>query len=106
VSPVTLPLFTVATLRMTAGIMAWAAHFGVIYAFTALACARGFTQFVPAAIAGATLVALAAIAIGAGPALRGRSRPGFERTLTRGIAALAAVAILLQALPVLLVPTC
>ena len=36
-----------AALRMALGVMVWAAHFAVVYGFTALACARGFASAAP-----------------------------------------------------------
>jgi hypothetical protein len=134
----TLSPFTAATFRMCSGVIIWAAHFALIYGFTGLACARAFADLVPWAVMGATLVALAAMALTIAPALRRgreidgtkgyapRSSPSlrkapraarhrgaiflraldFERTMTIGVGALAALAIVLEALPVLVVAPC
>jgi hypothetical protein len=89
-------------LRISAGPLLWAFHFTVIYAFNALACARGFSQFVPWVIAAATLVLGAAATL---LVLRS-SREEFVDWLSASLAALSLVAILWQALPVLLVSPC
>lgn len=89
---------------VTAGIVIWAAHFMAIYAFTALACARGFAQLVPSAIAGAGVVAgtlLVAIM------LRGwMGRAHFEHWLSGAIALFALIAVVYESIPAWAVPTC
>jgi hypothetical protein len=104
--------FTRTTLRMCSGVVIWGAHFTAIYAFAALACARGFaqTQWLGAniivwVIGGATLIALAAILVMLIPALRA-ARDSFENWMTAAVAALALVAIVFETLPVLMVPAC
>jgi hypothetical protein len=98
--------FIVTTLRMGGGAMIWAAHFAVIYGLTALACARGFAALVAPAVMVGTLLALTAIALTLSPALRGRRAFAFEHTIAVGVAGLAAVAIVLEAVPVILIPAC
>jgi len=103
------------------GMLVWAAHFTIIYGLTSLACARGFaeTEFLGVAvirlgIGTATLIAgLAALAV-IGQALRHRrarqvgddSLPAFAAVMAILIAGLALVAILWEALPVLMLPPC
>jgi hypothetical protein len=89
-------------LRIAYGPLLWALHFGVLYGFNALACARGFPHAVPWVAAAAT-VALGAVAA----LLLVRSmKSDFIDWLTAALAGVALLAILWQALPVLLVPAC
>jgi hypothetical protein len=91
-------------LFMSAGVALWALHFAAIYGLSALACARGRPELVlPSVVIATTLAAAATIAV-LGVGLRGRAR--FESWLASGIAALALVAIVWEALPVLIVPIC
>lgn len=104
------------------GMLIWAAHFGIIYGFTSLACARGFAEtrlfgigVVSLSIAVATLIAvLGALAV-IWQALRRRraeqvggdnSLPEFTSVMAVLIAGLSLVAILWEALPVLMMPPC
>jgi hypothetical protein len=103
-----------------AGLLIWSLHFGAIYVFQALACARGFASrevagvgIVTAFIAAATLLALlataAVIATGwrtPGPGVELTEHDEFLRRLTILVAGLSAVAIVWQALPVLMMPPC
>lgn len=103
-----------------AGLLAWSLHFGAIYVFQALACARGFAHrevagvgIVTAFIIAATLVALG---VTAAVLVRGWRTAGansdladhdeFLRRLAMLVAGLAAVAIVWEALPVLVMPPC
>jgi hypothetical protein len=104
--------FTRTTLRMFSGVIIWAAHFTVIYAVAALACARGFaeTQWLGAsliawAIGAATLVAIAAILLMVVPALRS-ARESFESWMTAAVGALALLAVVFETVPVVMVPAC
>lgn len=91
-------------LRMSAGVLVWAAHFAFIYGFVGLACARGFPGPVPWVIGGATLAAsLAALAI---MVLGYRERAKFESWLMATVAAFALIAILWEGMTVLIVPAC
>jgi hypothetical protein len=89
---------------MSSGVMVWALHFTAIYGLTALACARGWGWLVMPSIAASTL--LASIAIGALLAIALPRRAQFEYWMSACVAALALVAIVWEALPVLMVPAC
>ena len=98
---------------MVAGALVWALHFMAIYGFAALACARGFAGVrwlgigvVARRIGVATVIALGALLLIVARALRGRAGGGFDAQITAGVAALAAVAIVWETLPAVMVPTC
>lgn len=109
------------TVRLLASLLVWAAHLGAIYAATSLACARGSSGAgllgpgpLPWIIGLATLVALAALALLTAAAFRS-ARGGdagahatstFLDWLAAALGALAAVAVIWQALPALIVPPC
>ena len=104
--------FSRTTLRMFAGVIIWAAHFTVIYGFTAVACALGLGETrwpwlsLTAVIVIATLVALAAIVAFALPAARA-GLSAFENWMTTALGALAALAIVWEGLvPVFMLPAC
>lgn len=91
-------------LFMSSGVVVWALHFGTLYGLTALACARGWQPLLVPSIAVATAIAaLATISIIAAGL---RRRAQFESWMGAGIAALALVAIVWDAMPVLVVPPC
>jgi fatty acid desaturase len=114
----------VSTMLLTVGgLLIWAAHFGLIYAFNTLACTRSFagTELagfgaVPFIIVLLTLLALG----GAGAVLAtawsggGFGRPpqdgtataDFLRYMTVAIAIISFVAILWNGIPALAVPAC
>lgn len=92
------------SLRVFAGVIVWALHFTAIYAFTSLACTRGMPDAVAWGIGGATLAAVAACGWILRAALR--RTPAFDAWLTAGIAAMALLAIVWEALPVLMVTPC
>jgi hypothetical protein len=112
--------FTRAILRMLSGLMIWAAYFLVIYVFTALACARRFADLswlgigvVPWVIGTATLAAATTTLVVIGLAVHDarlktsrNNMSSFVPWMTAAFGGLALVAILWEALPVLLVPTC
>ena len=85
----------------------WAALFGVIYGFTALACARQMSAAIPwvvGAASAAALLALAAIAVPAGMRV---SRKGlFADYLALGLSGLAIVAIVWEASALVGAPKC
>ena len=102
--------FTRRLLFLLSGLLVWAVHFGLVYAVTALACARGFSGnssggfgVVPLVIAAATCFAVIlqglvgfAAGRGRGPGIGGEvdtSVREFERYATVGIAVLGAVAV-------------
>lgn len=91
-------------LRMLAGVAIWALHFAAIYGFTAVACARRLPGPVPLAVAFATLVAAAACALIVIAELR--KPQGFESWMTGGLAAVALLAIVWEAVPVVVVTPC
>lgn len=109
-------------LLSAAGLAVWAAHFAAIYATNALACERGLTgslvlglPFVPAMVAGFTLAALAVLALLLRSAVSrldrpldeaGEAEPRFTRWFAAATSALAALAVLFQAAPALVVPPC
>jgi hypothetical protein len=105
------------------GLLVWAAHFGLIYTFNGLACARqsAATQLwgvglVPSVVTGLTLIALAcafAILLLAlwrkGPARYWREErqvDEFMRYTTIGIAALSLLAIAWSSVPAFVVSPC
>lgn len=104
------------------GLVIWAGHFTAIYAVTALACERGFAErpllglpWLPVVVGLATLVALALLALLVRPALRvpgppaldgGEAEPRFTRWIAVSTAILASMAVVFQAVPVLLLPGC
>ena len=96
--------FALTALRISAGVIIWVLHFMAIYGITALACARGMTGLVVPAIAVSTIAAgaLAITVIVAG----WRRRESFEHWLSATIGGLALLAIVFEALPVLILPVC
>ena len=91
-------------LRISGGVIVWALHFAAIYGITGLACARGWEGIVAPAIVAATVPAAAAALyfIVAG----WRRREVFEHWLSASIAGFALLAIIYEAYPVLVIPTC
>lgn len=115
------PRFGRAMIRMLGGLLIWAVHFGVIYGLNALACARGFAELrwlgvgvVAWGIAIATVAALAAVLALTIAAVLNTRRPGvredpashFLEWMTAAFGGCATVAIVWDALPVLLIPPC
>ena len=105
--------FTATALRICAGVIIWAAHFTVIYGYTGLACARRDTaaaetwlEAVPWVIAIASVAAAALTLLFIAPALRGRGSNDFTVWMSGGVAALALVGIVYEALAVLWIPLC
>ncbi|WP_149538239.1 hypothetical protein [Siccirubricoccus phaeus] len=106
-----------------AALLVWAGHFTLIYGAHALACERGFADAallglpaVPALVLGASLAALLAVGLvgwrawrrldGSLAAEAGEDAPRFLAWLTLATALLAALAILWEAVPVLLLHSC
>jgi hypothetical protein len=89
-------------LRMSLGVMLWAAHFAAVYGFTALACARGFAAAVPWVVGVASALA-AALAIAL---IVTHLSSEFTRWMTAALAAFALVAIVWEGIPAFIVPTC
>lgn len=105
--------FVVATLRITAGILIWGVHFLVIYGYTGLACARRFEahgaallDLVPWVIGASTAIGVALCAAFIVPGLRRPRNDDFSRWMSAWIAALAVVAMTLEAAGVLWIPLC
>ncbi len=109
------------SLFVLGGLLIWAAHFGFVYVFNALACARGFQGLrlfgfgaVPVTIGLATTIAAVAVlalliialrAPGRVNAMHGPSAD-FLRHLSTAVSLLSLVAIGWTSLPALLVPPC
>jgi hypothetical protein len=105
--------FTRRTLRMFSGVLVWTAHFGAIYTFHALACARGhagITWLSAGIVTWFVLAATMAAALALTIAIRAALRAGasaFENWLSASTAALSLVAVLWQGLlPVSMIPVC
>ena len=100
-------------MRMLYGAFVWALHFMAAYGFTALACERGFASVqwlgigvVTWALGAATVIALGVTSVIIVAATWRAPRIGFTEWITAGIAALASIAILWEALPAIMVPGC
>ena len=105
-----------------APLLVWGAHFGALYAIHALACERGLAArqvlglgFVPALAVAATLVALLALLLLARPGLaelrrdggEGREgEPAFRLWFAAAATLTAALAILFETMPALILPAC
>ncbi|MCK8787507.1 hypothetical protein M0638_24350 [Roseomonas sp. NAR14] len=106
-----------------AGLLIWAGHFTVIYAGAALACARGWAEARPFGVPALTLVVgvatlaallgLARVLRATWPAMRqgapdegGEAEPRFSRWFAATATLYAIVAVLIQAMPVLFLPSC
>jgi hypothetical protein len=98
--------FALATLRATGGLLVWAAHFGVLYGATGLACARDFPVPVPWIIGAVTLAALVANGVLLVSGLRAAASADILDWLTASGAAISTLAVILQAFPILMVPIC
>lgn len=109
------------SLFVLAGLLIWAAHFGFVYVFNALACARQFQGtrlfgfgVVPVTVGLGTALAVAAVlavliialrAPGRGDDMREASAD-FLRQLAVAVSLLSLMAIAWNGLPALLVPPC
>jgi hypothetical protein len=110
-------------LFMTGGLIVWAAHFAIVYGFTAVVCAKRFAAvhvlgigIIPVVIGAATLLAWAITGALLWSALsrpvplpsarNGEVTEDFLQHTAAIIAALSLVAIAWNALPVLLVDPC
>lgn len=91
-------------LRIGAGALVWAAHFAVLYGGTALACARGAAGAVPWIVVLSTLAGVAfavAIFVRSYP-----QRDDFAHWMAAAVAAVAAVAMLWEAIAGLVAGRC
>ena len=111
------PNFLRTTVAMLAGLLIWAAHFTFVYVFTALACARGFTDvkllgtgIVPLTVGAATAVALLAAGAVLIRAQRRRSTGNearrFETYAAEMMALLGLIGIAWSGLAAVTVPAC
>jgi hypothetical protein len=106
---------------VTAGLIAWAVQFTVIYGVTAVACARGYAGVtllglgvVPLTIVATTVLAFAATGVVLAWGLRERRRADadthptdrFLTSATLLVSGLSLVTIAWHGLPALLVPVC
>lgn len=105
--------FAATALRMNAGTIAWAVHFGVIYGFTGLACARRYAEsgelwiaLVPWVITVASVIAAGVTLRFVVPLLRSGGKASFVDWMSGWVAAFALLAIVLEAIAVLWVPVC
>ncbi len=99
------------TLRMTAGLLVWAAHLAIVYGIVAMACARGHAASVTVAWVGAVTVAsLLATSVILVTAVRQLGRGGDSRRFLDAVTAMVAgfslIAIAWDGLPALFVPAC
>jgi hypothetical protein len=106
--------------RVLSGVLIWGGHFLFIYATTAVMCARGWDAHrwfgvspLPAVIGAASVAAVAIAGWMTARAIRSARYDGppdrtahFVDWMTAAICALALVAIALETLPLLLVPSC
>jgi hypothetical protein len=97
------------------GLIVWGANLLLIYPFNAIACTRGFAGAAPPTILGLTALALAALAAIVYAAVRNRGpirarfgdpNQALLRILAIGIGPLAAVAVVWETLPVLMIQPC
>jgi hypothetical protein len=98
------------------GLLAWAAHFTLVYGAQSVLCARGLHgaelwgwPAAPALVIGATLLcapAAAAVMLRAARRLRRKNSDAFLDGFALSTSLLALVAILYQATPALLLPAC
>lgn len=95
-----------------AGLVVWAIRFLAVYAVTALACERGWDRSVVTAMVLATaalglalngLIAVHGLRLARGPTNGALPVLG---GIAAGIAALSSLAIVLEAIPALLIPIC
>lgn len=122
-------IFAERMIPLIGGLVVWAVHFGVIYGYAGLACARGWEDgpfglgAITAVTTGATLAALAALAVLVVWSTRSRpaagevgfDNPGRNRDPETGhflrrvgiyTSALAALAVIYETLPVFTTDVC
>jgi len=109
-----------AVLWPSLGLAIWALHFTAIYALHAFACERDYGErtllglpWVMASVAGVTALALALLAAifvairPRGPVLDGgEAEPRFTLWFGAGACAISAFAVVFQAMPAMVLPTC
>jgi hypothetical protein len=109
-------LFTRSFLKMFSGPIIWIIHFVSIYGFNGLLCARPFLQqewaglslsdWVILFASAAALLAIGGINLRAWRADMDADNKAFARWMTAGLGLLSAFAVILEAVPVFLVPEC
>jgi hypothetical protein len=104
--------FGATALRMSAGVIIWAVHFGVIYGYTGLACARRFgasgdtwLALVPWVVGVATVAGVISAAAFIPGAVRA-ARTQFVEWVSGWLAAFAILAMVLEGITILWVPVC
>lgn len=88
-------------------VVIWAAHFTIIYGFTAFACAREIPSLVPwvvGAASGAAVVALLALAVPAVMRVARSSR--FPDFLAVGLGGLAMIGVVWEAISIFWIAPC
>lgn len=106
--------FSSTALRISAGVIIWAAHFAVIYGYTGLACARRYETTGPVWLGGvpwviglATVIAAAACLYFMTPLARTSRRAlDFTPWMSAWVCALALAAIVLEGMTIFWVPLC
>lgn len=105
--------FSSTTLWMGTGVLVWAVHFLSLYGVTAVVCARRLDGarwlglgIVPWTVALATLIGVGTVAWVGVTAWRRHPRERLAPWMTAMLCAVAAFAMLLEAIPVAIVPTC
>lgn len=108
--------FAPAFLRLFSGPLVWAAHFAVIYGFTGYACARrlhaagwlgiGVIGWVVIAATLAAAAAVFALSVWTGGRAPPQDSASFSRWTGAALGLLSMVAIVWEAMPILLVPAC
>jgi hypothetical protein len=104
--------FTSTTFLLTGALLVWMADFGFVYVFTAVACARGFAQVVPAVttvaslVAGAVTLWLLRRGYRAHQASVIDEHSRFIAFITLATSVIALVALLMLLLPPLLIRAC
>lgn len=115
-------LFTPTFLYMLGGLIVWGVRFLAVYSFTALACARGWSEatpggigLVPLVVGIATLVAVlgcvallakAVTRLGDRSSQEGAENTRFVHIIAASVAALAILAMVWETLPFLLITGC
>jgi hypothetical protein len=88
-------------------VVIWSLHFAAIYGFTALACARQMTAWIPWVVGAASVAAVAALLVLAVPAgLQTLRTSRLADSLVLGLGGLAVVAVAWEVSSLFWVPAC
>jgi hypothetical protein len=88
-------------------VLIWAAHFTLIYGFTALACARDMTASIPWVVGAASVAAIAALLALCIPAgIRSLRASRLADGVALGLGGLATLAVIWEASALFWVPAC